>query len=158
MQNFIMKFRQFMYGRYGHDTLNTFLVVVSLIISILHRLFLRGIVVKLILWALLGIFIFRSLSKNISQRSKENEIFLKYYNKVKPHLQKVKPYLKKIKPLWKKIVSWFKLQQKKYRDRKLFRYIKCPYCKASIRVPFVKGAHSLYCPRCNEKIQTNIRL
>ena len=151
MQNFYLKFMEFMNGRYGNDTLNNALIILWLVLNILNTLIFGSNIVRWILLLIVAIVIFRSLSKNIEQRSKENDIFLKYYSKAKPHLQKIKPW-------WNSVVNWFKLQQKKYRDRKMFRYIKCPYCKVSIRVPFVKGKHSLYCPKCKEKFNTNIRI
>ena len=144
-----MKLRQFMYGRYGNDTLNNALLILWLVLNIFNNLIFRSFVVRIFLLLIVGVIIFRVLSKNIEQRTKENQLFLRYYYMVKPYLQKIKPW-------WQGVVGWFKLQQKKFRDRKTFRYLKCPYCKASIRVPFVKGKHSLYCPRCNEKFKTNI--
>lgn len=56
---------------------------------------------------------FRMFSRNIVARSAENRKFLPIYNAV---------------------TGWFRLTFKKIRDRKDYRYIKCPVCKAQLRV------------------------
>ncbi len=154
MYNFFSKIANFMQGRYGNDKLNMALGVVWLIISIINNVFIRnfwvGLIINLILTLLLILIIFRTLSRNISKRTYENETFLYYYNRTKPFRDKIKPF-------FQKVGAWFKLQSRKFKDRKTHRYIKCPYCKATIRVPFRKGKHSVNCPRCTVDFKTNIR-
>lgn len=154
MHNFFSKLANFMQGRYGNDSLNIAIGVVWLIINIINTVFIRNfwvnVIINIILTLILLLIAFRTLSRNISQRSKENEIFLYYYNRTKP-------FTSKIKPFFKRIGAWFNLQSRKIKDRKTHRYIKCPYCKATIRVPFRKGKHSVNCPRCTVDFKTNIR-
>jgi len=138
-----------MHGRYGMDKLNIGLLVLWLIINIINTIFFRNLILQMVTYLIVILIIFRCLSRNIPQRSKENEIYLKYY-------YKVKPYVYKIKPLFARAVEWFRLQKRRFIDRKTHRYVKCPYCKATIRVPFRKGKHTVNCPRCREDFKTNI--
>lgn len=150
MRDFLAKISDFMYGRYGADKLNLALFVLWFVLNFFNTLIFRSIWVHLILYVIVGLIIFRFLSKNIEKRRKENEKFLNMWFKVKP-------FFKKIQPFFKKIADWFKLQVRKFKDRKTHRYIKCPYCKVVLRVPFRKGNHSLKCPHCRGYIKTNIR-
>ncbi len=80
-------FQRFMWGRYGVDQLNLSLlgaaVVVSLLGMILSRLLLIGpiasLVTGLLVYALLGLYIFRVLSKNLDARRRENRRFLSLF-------------------------------------------------------------------------------
>lgn len=125
-------------GRYGMDTLNIALLAVAFTISFI-AVFIFNIWVKLILiliqLALIGWFIFRFLSKNITGRSYENRIFEKFFNPVK---------------------NWVVLTFKKIRDRKDYRYIKCPACKAQLRVKNKKGMHTVRCPKCSNEFKKKI--
>lgn len=149
MGNFFQKITQFMYGRYGNDKLNIGLCILWLIINILNTVFFGIIWIQLFTYLIVALIIFRCLSRNIAQRSKENEKFLDFCDWARPAVIKVKQY-------FCKAAEWFRLQYRKFKDRKTHRYIKCPYCKAVIRVPFRKGKHSVRCPRCTESFKTNI--
>ncbi len=150
MQNFLIRLSRFMQGRYGTDDLNKALFILWLIINIINTVFIKSMWVSIFIALIAVLIIFRSLSRNIYSRQKENQNYLYYFSKVKP-------YLAKIKPLAKKVADWFKLQMRKFKDRKTHRYIKCPYCKAVIRVPFRKGKHTVLCPRCTVDFKTNIK-
>ena len=136
MRNLMYKFSIFMQGRYGSDKLNLSLLVSALILNIIFRFFPRPLNLLIIIpWILLGIAIFRTLSKNIYKRSEENRKFLPIYNK---------------------ITGWFKLTYKKFRDGRTHRYYKCPACKSSLRVKYVKGKHTIRCPKCRHQFQKKI--
>lgn len=138
MRNLMQKFMIFMQGRYGTDTLNNFILVVALVlwfINIFVFSFIASTVISLFELSLLGLAIFRSLSRNITKRSAENRKFLPVYNSVK---------------------SWFKLSYRKFKDRKDFRYLKCPVCKAQLRVKNKKGVHTVSCPRCKSEFEKKI--
>lgn len=150
MNNFFSKIAGFMYGRYGNDNLNIALGIFWLIINIINTVFIRSFWLQMITNLILLIIIFRIFSKNIDRRSRENQTFLYYYNRMKPMAEKIRSFAKKVG-------VWFNLQFRKIKDRKTHRYIKCPYCKATIRVPFRKGKHSVNCPRCAVDFKTNIR-
>lgn len=150
MTNFLMRVASFMQGRYGIDSLSKALLVLWLVIDILNTVFIKNVWLGILIWLLVAIVLFRTLSKDIYKRQKENEDFQYYF-------ARVKPFFAKFKPVAKKVSAWFKLQLRKFKDRKTHRYIKCPYCKASIRVPFRKGRHTVNCPRCTVDFKTNIR-
>lgn len=150
MQNFLIRLSKFMQGRYGTDDFNKALFILWLIINIINTIFIKSIGIRVFLWIIVAIILFRSLSKDIYKRQNENERYFYY-------VCKVKPFLVKLKPVAKKISDWFKLQIRKIKDRKTHRYIKCPYCKASIRVPFKRGKHTVKCPRCTVDFKTNIK-
>lgn len=138
MRSFFEKFMIFMQGRYGLDTLGKFLLCVSLIIwfvGIFVFSFPARLIIRLLNLALIGYIIFRALSMNIVKRSAENRAFLKVYNPVK---------------------AWCKLTWQKIRDRKDFRYIKCPVCKAQLRVKNKKGRHTVSCPKCKSEFEKKI--
>ena len=81
---------------------------------------------------LIIIIFYRVLSKNIKQRRKENDLYLKIKNKV---------------------VSIFNYNKKKYKDRNTHMYKKCPNCSQKIRLPLKKGKHTVKCPKCNYKFE-----
>ena len=140
MRNFIYRFQMFMQGRYGSDELNISLIVLSAIVSIVSRFFMFNIPVRLILTAvslgLLGLAVFRFLSRNIYGRTAEN---------------------RKFKPVFTAVTSRFKLTYRKFRDGRTHRYYKCPVCKAQLRVKNLKGKHTIRCPKCANKFEKTIR-
>lgn len=129
---------EFMNGRYGFDTLNKFLLIFAAVLSV-ASIFVFYIPARLIMTlielALLGWFVFRFLSRNIPGRSRENRNFEKVFNPIK---------------------NWFSLTFKKIRDRKDYRYIKCPSCKATLRVKNQKGTHTVRCPKCSNEFKKKI--
>lgn len=141
---FINKIMRFMYGRYKNDQLNYALLVFAAVFMVISRIMTTWwyLIVFLILsWVFyllalicLGLFVFRFLSKNIYKRSYENRIFLKIWNPVK---------------------EFFKLQWRKIKDFKTHRYLKCPRCKARLRVKKRKGKHSVRCPKCGAEFEKN---
>ena len=133
-----MRFRErlerFMSGRYGNDQLNNLLLIAVLVI-IFVNIFFNSYIVTLAYLALWGWSVFRSMSRNIYKRRKENEIFLK---------------------VWGPISGKFKLMKNKHRDRKTHVYKKCPQCKSILRLPKRKGKHTVKCPICDERFDVVI--
>lgn len=137
LQNFAYKLSRFMYGRYGYDEFSRFLSLATLVILILT--FFRG------LWAPLGYLYFlglalviyttfRSLSKNHNARLKERAFYLKASNSVKKFFRKIK--------------GFFKIQIRRFKERKTYKYFTCPKCKTTIRVPRGHGKVAISCPKC----------
>ena len=122
-----------MYGRYGNDTLNKTLLWSYAVIMIAYMivfLFVKEnayiyLAYLLLSWALIGIIFFRSMSRNIPKRRRENE----------------------------KFTGFFKLMRNKRRDRKTHVYKKCPRCKVVLRLPKAKGKHTAVCPRCQNRFE-----
>ena len=138
VRSLIQKFMIFMQGRYGTDTLNNFILIVALIIWFVNIFvfnFYASLILSLIELSLFGLVIFRSLSTNITKRSAENRKFLPLYNSVK---------------------NWFKLTHRKFKERKDFKYLKCPACKAQLRVKNKKGVHTVCCPKCKNEFKKKI--
>lgn len=126
------KIMKFMYGRYGNDELNQFLVkliFVNLILSLFVRSsrFLGDLFYYLSIILLIFMY-YRMFSKNYSKRYSEKMAYLEYSNKVKVYLDKNK---------------------KDKSQRKEFRFYKCPSCKQKVRVPRGKGKISIHCPKCS---------
>ena len=137
MRNFFFKFSEFMYGRYGSDKLNIGLAVLWLAVNILNTVIFRSIWLRLFDLLIIALIIFRCLSRNIPRSGS---------CRILPRIR-----------FFRRVADWFKLQHRRFKDRKTHRYIKCPYCKAVLRVPFRKGKHSLKCPKCHEFVKANIR-
>ena len=133
-----MKFRdkliRFFYGRYGVDELYYGLFALWIVLLAVN-IFARSAVIYLLELVPVGWMLFRSLSKNIPARRKENEVFLRF---------------------WRPVKAWFVLQRDRIRDRKSARYRVCPHCGAMIRLPVNRGKHTVPCPKCHEKFETRI--
>lgn len=134
LREFLYKISKFMEGRYGHDKLNTFLLIIAAIIYIVN-LFVRSPWLFIFILIPIVLYVFRTLSKNITKRLYENRQFEKIYNGVK---------------------VFFKNQYLKIRDIKTHRYVKCPYCKSTLRLKKRTGVQAIHCPRCNEDFKKNI--
>ena len=80
------KFRRFMEGRYGTDKLNMAILVLGLAFSLLG-LFIRVPIVYILLqlaaYVMMGIAIFRCLSRNVYRRYRENQRFLMLVDRIK---------------------------------------------------------------------------
>lgn len=127
-----------MQGRYGFDALNIFLLCIDLVLWFVH-LFVWNPIARWIIFAVeLGILVLvflRAFSRNINMRSLENRRFKKVYDPVK---------------------NWIVFQIKKFRERKEYKYLKCPYCKAQLRVKNQKGNHGVRCPKCKSEFKVKI--
>lgn len=115
-----------MFGRYGVDQLNLFLigaaVVLNLVSVILSRFgavgALLSIVTSLLSYGLLIWNLFRSFSKNLEKRFWENRRFLTRKSRLLDSQN---------------------------------RYYRCPNCKQTVRVPKGRGKICIKCPKCSEK-------
>ena len=140
---------RFMQGRYGTDDLSKFLsgagfgllilalvfTVISSSLSTAHPV--GSTVFFVFYWVIyaagIGLFIyslFRSFSRKIYKRQTENTRFM--YKK-----NQIRRYLSSLKERWK--------------NRKEYRYIRCPKCKQKLRVPKNKGKIRVTCSTCGEK-------
>ena len=129
-----------MSGRYGTDALGKALLVLWFVLALLVIAFHSVPVVSYIFYGL-GIacgaaVLCRMLSKNVDKRSEENREFLRKWNPVKGRLE---------------------LYLRMFRERKTHKYVRCPRCRAFLRFPREKGAHSASCPRCGEHFDFRIR-
>ena len=122
--------QRFMYGRYGTDALNLFLLVLYVLcyfVSVLTRL-------EPLYWVslvLIFICLFRLLSRNVPRRRAENAKFLQLVNPT---------------------VRWLRLRRTIHRDKD-HRYFKCPNCGQQLRVPRGKGRITVTCRGCGATFQ-----
>ena len=115
-----------MYGRYGMDQLNIFLLAAAVLLNVISLILSRfgavcallGALVNLLSYGILIWYIFRVLSRNLEGRMLENRRFL----------------------IWKSRIL----------DRNN-RYFRCPNCKQTVRVPRGRGKILIRCPKCSEK-------
>lgn len=138
MRGFMQRIAIFMQGRYGNDKFNNFLYIVFLVLWFINIFVWNrpaSLVIDLLMLTVIAYALFRALSRNINKRSLENRTFTKIFDSVKNRVT---------------------LTQKKFRDRKEFRYIKCPVCKAQLRVKNKKGNHVVRCPRCGSEFDKKI--
>ena len=123
------KFAKFMYGRYGLDELSKFLSTLSLLVLI-ASLFLTQTVKTVVFAAAVALLVyayFRIFSKNYEKRRAENKVFLERRQR---------------------ITERFRLRRDMWKQRKEFKFFKCPSCKAVLRVPRGKGKIRVVCKKC----------
>jgi ribosomal protein L37AE/L43A len=126
------KIREFFMNRYGMDSLNRALMVLYIIFLIIS-LITRHDVFMYISLGIVVYQVYRALSRNFTARTKENQVFIKFWNPIKRKYYSIK----------KKITD------------KTHRYFKCPKCKTEIRVPKNKGKIRITCPKCSEQFIKN---
>ena len=124
------KLRQFMIGRYGVDDLSRAQIIVSMVLLLVSTFLSAFFRVNILYWLGLALLIysyFRILSRNVSKRYEENQRYLnaKYRAVVKKNNLK-----------------------KRWAQRSTYRFVKCPQCKQTVRVPKGRGKICITCPKC----------
>ena len=123
------KFRRFFMGRYGMDSLNKLIFIVTLILLAVMW-FWPNRVVGLIFWILLLFGYFRCFSRNISARYAENRKYLQLTAKPR---------------------AFFRKRKSRFAQRKIYKFFKCPQCRQQVRVPKGKGKINIKCHACGEQ-------
>ncbi len=132
-----MRFRdkliRFMYGRYGVDQFSKFLLGISIALCIIN-IFIPFTFIKTILnivfWGILIFSYYRIFSKKIYKRAAENEKYLKISNR------------------FRRKFNSFKTHQ---RQKKYYKFYRCPKCNQKIRIPKGHGKIEIRCPKCGTK-------
>ena len=124
-------FARFMQGRHGPDNLGIFTLLTGLVFSLL------GSFTGLILFSLLGfvlyiLTLFRMFSRNHEKRSAENRKYIELTSG------------------WKTKLSQFIKRTKNRRD---YRYFKCPNCKVLLRMKRGRGEKDITCVRCGHQFK-----
>ncbi len=122
--------QRFMYGRYGNDQLNLFLLGAYLVLYLLFALT-RFSLFEWLALAVILLCLFRMMSKNLSSRRLENA---KFMHAIDP------------------AVRWFRLRRTIRRDKEHL-YFKCPSCGQQLRVPRGKGKITVTCRSCGAVFQ-----
>lgn len=119
-------------GRYGIDHLYKALLLLSIVISIIGMLtdfeLLNTIALAILIYA-----VYRVLSRDTAKRARENAAFLNWYNTLRNKMSNKKNHLN---------------------DMKTHKFLKCPQCRQTLRVPKGKGKIRITCPKCNTKFET----
>lgn len=130
-------FSRLMYGRYGSDQLNLFLLGAWLVLYLLSVLF-RGaklfLLSRILLWvayACVVVELFRMLSRNYDHRRRENDRFM---------------------ALTGPAVHGIRQKRAQMMDKE-HRYFRCPSCGQVLRVPKDKGKISIRCRSCGCSFQ-----
>lgn len=114
---------RFFAGRYGFDRLGQVLAIASAIFIIIGSI-LGSQLFTIIAYLLIIWCIYRVLSRKIVYRANEN---------------------RKFGELCRYVSAYTK------RDRKNFKYLRCPNCKRTIKVPRHRGKIIISCPHCRNE-------
>ena len=128
MQRLLYKFQSFMMGRYGVDQLGVALLLLGLVLSGVLSIVL-GLPWSYLAYIPYGYELYRMFSRKIESRRRENQAFLK---------------------VWLPIASWCKVRRAAFRDRKQYKYFRCPSCGLNLRAPRGKGKIRITCQRCHK--------
>ena len=129
MMRFTEKLRQFLYGRYGADTLGYTLIGTALILSLLAAIT-RQPLLDLLGTVLLVISLYRTFSRQIVRRQQENFWFLSQIRKIR---------------------NWWQSLSNQFAQRKTHRFFRCPRCGQKVRVPKGRGKIVITCPVCRDE-------
>lgn len=145
-----------MYGRYGNDDLNKFLLYVSIGLVILN-LFIRVRALHVLIILLLIVIFARAWSRYFDKRQQENMKFLEIKNKIfggRGFGKKNKngngsgAYDYAGNGTFRKTNG----KPKDYGKRVLI----CPYCKEKLRVPVGAGKIKINCPHCHKQFDATV--
>lgn len=138
MRNFLdnvgSSIRKFMYGRYGSDQLNIFLLgvcIVTWLLSYLIPVALVQTILSFLSYAAIIYALFRMMSRSYDRRRKENDWFLEKANPV---------------------IRTFNRKRRQMGDRN-YKYFKCPSCGQGLRAPKGKGKINVTCRNCGTCFQ-----
>lgn len=151
MNQFRYKFNQFMQGRYGTDQFYYALLVIYLVLLVLNMCFRRIYVFNILSWAVLIYAFYRVFSRNLYQREKENQAFLRLWDKVRGVFGGAVS----------RTSGRFNMSDTpdlagRMKDFPSKKYTECPHCHATLRVPRQKGKHTVRCPRCGQRFTIRI--
>ena len=133
--SFFQRIRQslarFMTGRHGADNLGMFTLLACLAFSLLGS-FTRVDILSLIGFALYIITLFRMFSRNHEKRTAENRKYIELTSG------------------WKTKIRQFTRRMKNRRD---YKYFKCPGCKVLLRMKRGSGEKEITCVRCGHQFR-----
>ncbi|HIS93291.1 MAG TPA: hypothetical protein IAA84_09775 [Candidatus Alectryocaccomicrobium excrementavium] len=130
-QKFKEGFRRFMAGRYGADSLSQAIIIAGLVLFLLAAFTRFGLfsilAMALYIWA-----IFRMYSRNGEKRSQENARYMAATRKLRTSVNQARTRLK---------------------NRKKYRYFRCPNCHARLRLPRGVGEVTVNCGQCKHSFR-----
>ncbi len=127
---------RFMAGRNGADNLSRAVMFLAFILFILSLFFRDWLAQLLLTLAVAGIVYvyFRMFSKNVARRREENS-----------------RYLAKTASLR----SYFRSLGERWRQRRDYKFFRCPMCRTLLRVPRGKGKIKIVCRKCGNSFIRN---
>lgn len=134
MNGFRSRLVKFMEGRYGADELFYLLVIIYALLALINA-FAHSWTIYIIGTAVFIYAIFRSMSRNVNKRYRENMKFLSVVEKVK---------------------GSFSRKKSRAKQNGSYYFKRCPNCGKMLRLPRVKGKHGTKCPACGCEFKVNI--
>lgn len=134
----LLKLKDFFAGRRGIDALGWALICCAIVCRVVG-MFVDHWAVNAVMLLFFALFVFRALSKNLAVRDKENEIFMKFFEKCKR--------------TWEKAAGSYSDFLDRRARRQNYAFPKCPVCKQKVRVPKGKGKIRITCPYCKNKFE-----
>ena len=125
----------FMRGRYGIDELYRAMLALSVFFLALNLVYVLP--PFLLMGMLFGIFAaIRVFSRNTEKRAAENRWYLALRTRLKQRALRL---------------------INRYRDRKTHRYLPCPSCHTTLRLPRKPGVNHVTCPVCRNGFDVTMR-
>ena len=142
MNRFNMWMQRLLYGRYGNDSLNRFLLGVGLVM-IIAGIFYHGYWLRLLTVLVLILIYCRMFSRNFAARARENQKFLE----IKGRRSVCGHSSYRSGTGYGSSSGWNARPQKD----KTHKILRCPSCGEKLRVPKGVGKISITCPYCSLK-------
>ena len=130
------KLARFMAGRNGVDQLGRELMYVTFVL-LLASLFVKGRageIMRLLVFILIAYIYFRMFSRNVSRRRAENSWYLDRTYSAR---------------------SYFRSLGERWRQRRDYKFFRCPQCRTLLRVPRGKGKIKIVCRKCGNSFIRN---
>lgn len=122
------KMQRFMWGRYGNDRFNQFLMACAMIFLVIS-VFGSGVFYIVATFIMVYAYI-RMFSRNVNRRALENQWYLRQEMKVR---------------------SFFGRKRAAQGQPRMYRIYKCPKCRQKIRVPRGRGRIAITCRKCGNE-------
>lgn len=130
------KLARFMVGRNGSDQLSRFVSIVACVALVISMFMDTD--ARMAIWflAILGVIYvyFRVFSRNVYKRRAENEKYLHATANIR---------------------GYFKGLRERWRQRRDYRFFRCPSCRTMLRVPRGKGKIKVVCRKCGTSFIRN---
>lgn len=130
------KLARFMAGRNGPDQLSralTALLLAVLILSMFAEARLSRILMALFMLGVIYLY-FRIFSRNVSRRREENAAYMQRTASLR---------------------AWFRSLGERWRQRRDYKFFRCPMCRTLLRVPRGKGKIKIVCRKCGNSFIRN---